>query len=95
MRSRAFLLLPVLLALAPNSWSSYAIYVGKNLTADGSADWSLRLHTAVEVSTVEILVNGEVVDTRDLEAGRHHALEGRARLDGRPRLDPGDRIPQA
>jgi dipeptidase len=36
MRSRAFLLLPVLLALATNSWSSYAIYVGKNLTADGS-----------------------------------------------------------
>ena len=36
MRSRAFLLIPFLLALAPNSWSSYAIYIGKNLTADGS-----------------------------------------------------------
>jgi dipeptidase len=28
--------LPLLFAVAPNSWSSYAIYVGKNLTTDGS-----------------------------------------------------------
>lgn len=36
MKPRALLLSPFLLAVAANSWGSYAIYIGKNLTADGS-----------------------------------------------------------
>ena len=36
MRSRTILIMSVGLLLGVNAWASYAIYVGKNLTADGT-----------------------------------------------------------
>ena len=36
MRSRTILIMSVGLLLGANAWASYAIYVGKNLTEDGS-----------------------------------------------------------
>ena len=46
----------------------------------GQAAWSLRLHTATPVTTAEILVNGEVVEQRELDAGAHQTLEGTVSL---------------
>lgn len=44
--------------------------------ADGRAAWALRLHTAVPVSTVEVLVNGEVVHSQPAGDGAHQTFEG-------------------
>jgi TolB protein len=49
---------------------------GDITAADGSADWGLRLHTAVDVTTVEILVNGRVVDARPATDAPNQSFSG-------------------
>jgi TolB protein len=55
---------------------------GETTPADGEAEWSLALHTAVGVETVDIIVNGEVVDTRAVGEGAHHRFEGTVPIPG-------------
>jgi TolB protein len=49
---------------------------GGTTEADGRARWTLQLHTAVDVTTVELFVNGEVVDSRAAGSGAHQSFEG-------------------
>ena len=49
---------------------------GGTTQADGRAAWTLRLHTAVAVTTVDVIVNGEVVDTRAAGPGARQTFEG-------------------
>ncbi|MEX2473410.1 MAG: CehA/McbA family metallohydrolase [Gemmatimonadota bacterium] len=49
---------------------------GETTEADGTANWTLRLHTAVAVSQVDVIVNGEVVDSVAVGSGAHQTFEG-------------------
>jgi len=49
---------------------------GEVTAADGTAAWSLRLHTAVPVETIDVLVNGEVVESVAAGGGAHQSFEG-------------------
>ena len=47
---------------------------------DGTAAWALRLHTAVDVETVEVIVNGEVVESIAAGDGAHQGFDGEVEL---------------
>ena len=49
---------------------------GGTTPADGSADWALTLHAAMEVDAVEIVVNGQVVRTLDVAGSGTRSLSG-------------------
>jgi TolB protein len=49
---------------------------GETTAADGSADWTLALHTAVAVSRVEIIVNGEIAWSTEAGSGAHQRFSG-------------------
>jgi TolB protein len=49
---------------------------GDVTAADGSASWALALHTAVDVETIDVIVNGEVVESIAAGAGAHQRLAG-------------------
>jgi TolB protein len=49
---------------------------GDVTAADGAAAWSLRLHTAVDVATIDVIVNGEVVESLQAGDGAHQAFSG-------------------
>ncbi|HKK93969.1 MAG TPA: CehA/McbA family metallohydrolase [Longimicrobiales bacterium] len=44
--------------------------------ADGGAAWSLRLHSAVDVDMIDVIVNGEVVESISAGEGAHQAFDG-------------------
>jgi len=47
---------------------------------DGQAEWTLRLHTAVDVDTVDVLVNGEVAASLPARSGATQTYEGELEL---------------
>jgi TolB protein len=49
---------------------------GEVTPADRSAEWSLQLHTTVVVGSVEVLVNGEVVEALEAGDGPHQSFSG-------------------
>ena len=49
---------------------------GETTPADGTAEWTLALHTAVGVSRVEIIVNGEVAWSDEAGSGAHQRFSG-------------------
>lgn len=49
---------------------------GETTPADGSAEWALHLHAAMPVESVEILVNGRVVRTLQVDGPGTRALAG-------------------
>jgi TolB protein len=53
---------------------------GDVTAADGSATWDLRLRSAVEVTSLEILVNGQVVETIDVSGDPTRDLSGTVAL---------------
>jgi len=53
---------------------------GDATPADGRAAWSLRLHSAVDVDTVDVIVNGRVVESVAVGDGAHQSLSGELEL---------------
>jgi TolB protein len=49
---------------------------GGTTEADGRAGWTLQLYTAVAVSTMDVIVNGEVVESRTAGPDAHQTFEG-------------------
>lgn len=49
---------------------------GDVVTADGGAAWSLQLHSAVDVGLIDVIVNGEVVESIDAGGGAHQTFDG-------------------
>lgn len=49
---------------------------GEVVAADAAASWSLALHTAVPVGTIEVIVNGEVVSSVAAGSDAHQSFEG-------------------
>lgn len=53
---------------------------GQTTEADRRVRWTLELRTAVAVATIDVLVNGEVVDSRVAGSGAHQSFEGEIEL---------------
>lgn len=49
---------------------------GEVTEADGGAAWSLRLHSAVDVGLIDVIVNGEVVESINAGEGTHQTFDG-------------------